>query len=182
MSARAAARLVSLGFPNVYRYQAGRADWFAAGFPREGTEAGMPRVADVAQRAVPTCRLDERVGDVRDRRPGAGSAPFVVVDGDRVVLGLVDAEALTGDPTTPVERGMQPDPVSFRPDVRRGATRWPRYSSVRRPGAVNCSCSSASGPLSRRTSGYVVTPGTMRASVSREKTTPVCRAASPGPS
>ena len=125
MSARAAARLVSLGFPNVYRYQAGRADWFAAGFPREGTEAGMPRVADVAQRAVPTCRLDERVGDVRDRRPGAGSEPFVVVDGNRVVLGLVDAEALTGDPTTPVERVMQPDPVSFRPDVRIGET--PRY-------------------------------------------------------
>jgi len=62
---------------------------------------------------------------VRDRRPGAGSEPFVVVDGNRVVLGLVDAEALTGDPTTPVERVMQPDPVSFRPDVRIGET--PRY-------------------------------------------------------
>jgi len=125
MSARAAARLVSLGCTNVYRYQAGRADWFAAGLPREGKEAGTPRVADIAQRDVPTCRLDERVGDVRDRRAADGSEPFVVVDGDRVVLGLVDAEALTGDPTTPIERVMQSDPVSFRPDVRIGET--PQY-------------------------------------------------------
>ena len=125
MSARAAARLVSLGFTNVHRYQAGRADWFAAGLPREGNEAGTPRVADIAQRDVPMCRLDERVGDVPDRRAADGSEPFVVVDGDRVVLGLVDAEALTGDPTTPIERVMQPDPVSFRPDVRIGET--PQY-------------------------------------------------------
>jgi len=34
---------------------------------------------------------------------------------------------------------------------------------------------------SRKTSSYRVVPGTMRASVSREKMTPVCRAASPGP-
>jgi hypothetical protein len=67
MSARAASRLASLGFMNVYRYQAGKADWFAAGLPREGKEAHVPRVADVALRDVATCRLDERVGDVRDR-------------------------------------------------------------------------------------------------------------------
>src|SRR2546428_5436587 len=100
MSARAAARLVSLGFPNVYRYQAGRADWFAAGFPREGTEAGMPRVADVAQRDVPTCRLDERVGDVRDRRPGGRSEPLVRVGGDRVRPGPLRPRAVAGGPTT----------------------------------------------------------------------------------
>ena len=125
MSARAAARLVSLGCTNVYRYQAGRADWFAAGLPRGGKDAAAPRVADVAQREVPTCGPDERVGDVRKRRRGAGSEPVVVVDGNRVVLGLVDAEALSGDPTTPIERTMQPDPVSFRPDVRVGET--PQY-------------------------------------------------------
>jgi hypothetical protein len=51
-------------------------------------------VADVAEREVSTCRLDERVGDVRDRHRRDGSDPVVVVDHDRVVLGLVDAEAL----------------------------------------------------------------------------------------
>jgi Mg/Co/Ni transporter MgtE len=82
-------------------------------------------VADVAQREVSTCGLDERVGDVRNRRRGDGSEPVVVVDGDRVVLGLVDAEALVGDPAAPIEQTMQPDPVSFRPDVRIGET--PQY-------------------------------------------------------
>ncbi len=67
MSARAASRLISLGFSHVYRYQAGKADWFASGLPREGKEAHVPRVADVAKRDVATCRLDERVADVRDR-------------------------------------------------------------------------------------------------------------------
>ena len=82
MSARAASRLATLGFTNLYRYQAGRADWFAAGLPREGRDAHVSRVADVAQRDVRTCRLDERVGDVR------------------VVLELVNSDALAGDPAT----------------------------------------------------------------------------------
>lgn len=82
-------------------------------------------MADVAQRDVPTCRLDERVGDVRNRRRGDGTEPCVVVDADRVVLGLVDAEALGGDQAAPIDRVVQPDPVSFRPDVRIGET--PQY-------------------------------------------------------
>ena len=45
---------------------------------------------------------------------------MVVVDADRVVLGLVDAEALSGDPATPIEQVMQTDPVTFRPNVRIG--------------------------------------------------------------
>src|SRR6266849_6316757 len=52
MSARAASRLETLGFRHVYRYQPGKADWFAAGLPREGKEAHTPRVADVARRVV----------------------------------------------------------------------------------------------------------------------------------
>jgi Mg/Co/Ni transporter MgtE len=85
----------------------------------------MPRVADVAEREVSTCRLDERVGDVRTRHRPDGADPIVVVDHDHVVLGLVDAEVLGGDPAAPIERTMQPDPVSFRPDVRVGET--PQY-------------------------------------------------------
>lgn len=67
MSARAAARLETLDFGHVYRYQPGKADWFAAGLPREGREAQTPRVADIALRDVPTCGIYERVGTVRDR-------------------------------------------------------------------------------------------------------------------
>jgi hypothetical protein len=117
MSARAASRLVSLGFNNVYRYQAGKADWFAAGLPREGKEAHVPRVADVAKRDIDVCRLNDRVGDLRDR---VGREPLVVVDADRVVLGLVSLDALTGDPATPIEHVMDSAPLTFRPNLRNG--------------------------------------------------------------
>ena len=40
---------------------AGRVDWFAAGLPREGRLAHVPRVGDLARRDVPTCRLDEPI-------------------------------------------------------------------------------------------------------------------------
>jgi Mg/Co/Ni transporter MgtE len=120
MSARAASRLATLGFTNVYRYQAGRADWFAAGLPREGRDAHVPRVAEVAERDVLTCRLDESVGNVRDRVGRDGGEPLIVVDADRVVLGLVNFDALAGDPATPVEEVMDSAPVTFRPNVRAG--------------------------------------------------------------
>ena len=105
MSARAASRLTGLGF-TVYRYQAGKMDWFAAGLPREGSDANVPRIADVAKRDVPTCRLEERIGDLRDRLRTNGRKPVVVVDADRVVLGLVGPDGLSGDPAAGVEDVM----------------------------------------------------------------------------
>lgn len=120
MSARAASRLVSLGFTSVYRYQAGRADWFAAGLPREGTDAHIPRVADVAERDVETCRLDERIDEVRDRVGSDGDDPVIVLDPDRIVLGLVTLDPLPRDPATTVEAAMDSGPVTFRPNLRVG--------------------------------------------------------------
>src|SRR2546426_4312947 len=79
MSARAASRLERLGF-TVYRYQAGKADWFAAGLPREGHDAGIPRLGDVATRDIPTARLEDRVGEVRDRAALDAAEPLIVVD------------------------------------------------------------------------------------------------------
>src|SRR5712692_2305252 len=106
MSARAAARLEALGFIKVYRYQPGKADWFAAGLPREGRDAHTPRVADVAARDVPTCRIDESIGVIRDRIRDGRSDVCVVVDDQRVVLGLVTAEHIDVDLGTPVEQMM----------------------------------------------------------------------------
>jgi predicted transcriptional regulator len=129
LSARAASRLATLKF-SVYRYQAGRADWFAAGLPREGTDAHVPRVADVAKRDVQTCRLDERVGEVRSRLGADSGEPLIVVDPDRIVLGVVNPEALTGDPATPVEEVMDSAPVTFRPNLRAGE--MPEYFKKQR--------------------------------------------------
>src|SRR2546425_12184325 len=121
MSARAASRLERLGF-TVYRYQAGKADWFAAGLPREGHDAGIPRLGDVATRDVPTARLEDRVGDVRDRAALDAAEPLIVVDADRVVLGLVTPEALKGDQEGRIGQEMDPGAVTFRPNLRVGET------------------------------------------------------------
>ena len=43
MSPRAACRLETLGFSEVYDYVAGKADWLARGLPREGEKAGERR-------------------------------------------------------------------------------------------------------------------------------------------
>ncbi len=55
MSPRAAWRLESLGFGEVYDYAAGKLDWMAAGLPTEGTNAELLRAGDVARNDVSTC-------------------------------------------------------------------------------------------------------------------------------
>ena len=118
MSPRAAWRLESLGFAHVYDYVAGEADWFASGLPREGRDAAIPRAGDVARREVPTCGLDDRVGEVRERVRAAGWDACLVVNPDGVVLGRLRGTALAADLETPVEQAMEPGPTTFRPDAR----------------------------------------------------------------
>ncbi len=88
-----------------------------AGLPTEGTNAQRPRLVDVLRRDVPTCSLDERLGDVRDRAVAAGWDACVVVSQDRVVLGLLRAKELDADPDLPVEQVMRPGPSTYRPFV-----------------------------------------------------------------
>jgi CBS domain-containing protein len=118
MSARAAWRLEeTLGLPNVYRYTPGKVDWFAAGLPREGEMAAVPRIGDVADRHVPTCGPAERVGEVRRRLQQANQDVCVVLSKRRVVLGRVRARDLEGNPGAAVEDVMDPGPVTYRPDT-----------------------------------------------------------------
>lgn len=117
MSPRAAWRLESLGFSEVYDYVAGKVDWLAAGLETHGTNAERPRAVDVASRDVPTCRLDERLGDVRQRVMSAGWDASVVVNEEGIVLGLLRAGELEGEPGTSVEQAMRPGPSTFRPFV-----------------------------------------------------------------
>src|SRR5438876_5840260 len=98
MSPRAAWRLESVGFIRVYDYVSGKLDWMSAGLPTEGTNAERPRAGDVARRDAPTCTLDERLGDVRDRVTAAGWEACVVVNSERVVLGLLRRDELAADP------------------------------------------------------------------------------------
>jgi CBS domain-containing protein len=113
MSPRAACRLETLGFEHVYDYVAGKMDWFAAGLPREGTEAGTDRVGDHARSDVPTAAPDE-VADGLKARLGDWDV-CVVVNDDRVVLGLVKAEALAAADGRAVATVMSEGPTTYRP-------------------------------------------------------------------
>jgi CBS domain-containing protein len=117
LSPRAAWRLESLGFTQVYDYTDGKLDWLAAGLPTEGTNASSPRAGDVARRDVPTCATDEDIGDVRKRVSAAGWDACVVVNDERVVLGLLRADELADGSDGPVEAVMRPGPSTFRPHV-----------------------------------------------------------------
>jgi CBS domain-containing protein len=106
-----------MGYGRVHDYVAGKLDWLSAGLPTEGTEARHPRAGTVARRDVPTCRLDERLGEVRERVRSAGFEACVVVNSERVVLGLLRAKELAGAPDLPIEQVMRPGPSTFRPNV-----------------------------------------------------------------
>ena len=106
-----------MGFTRVYDYVAGKLDWLAAGLPTEGTNAMRPRAADLARKDVPTGRLDEHLEDVRARVGAAGWDACVVVNEARVVLGLLRAAQLQGDPAARLEAVMRPGPSTFRPFV-----------------------------------------------------------------
>jgi len=117
MSPRAAWRLESLGFREVYDYVTGKQNWLSAGLPTEGRIAGQPRAGTVARDDVPTARLDERLGDVAERARAAGWDVAVVVNEQRVILGLLRRQHLEEDPDLRVEEAMSPGPSTFRPHV-----------------------------------------------------------------
>jgi CBS domain-containing protein len=117
MSPRAAWRLESLGFREVYDYAAGKADWLAWGLPREGESAGIPTVGDLARRDVPTSGLAEKIGAVRERTRGAGWEECVVTNDRRIILGLLRGRDLDADPAATAEEVMRPGPTTYKPDT-----------------------------------------------------------------
>jgi CBS domain-containing protein len=100
----------------VCRYTPGKADWFASGLPREGTQGSKPQAGDRARRDVPTCHLADRIDAARERARAAGWDVCVVVNDQRVVLGLLHKEALDSDPQTPVTAVMEAGPTTYRPN------------------------------------------------------------------
>jgi Mg/Co/Ni transporter MgtE len=99
----------------------------AAGLAHGGREASTPRVGDVARRAVATCRPGETIEAVRKRAREGGWEASVVVDDERVVLGVVSTEdAAVGEPATLTEDVMDPAPITFRPNL--GVEELPDYA------------------------------------------------------
>jgi predicted transcriptional regulator len=89
----------------------------AAGLPLEGENAKHPRAGDTARKDVPVCDLKDRLGDVRDRARAVGWDAAVVVDRNRVVLGLLRSKELAKDPDLSIELAMRPGPSTFRTHV-----------------------------------------------------------------
>lgn len=116
MSPRAACRLEQLGFEQVFDYVPGKADWLAAGLPTEGPQAAVPRAGDMADAKVPTCALDERIGDVRERLQEDAEL-CVVLDCGRIVVGLMTRGDLAAPPDTRVAEVMLEGPTTFRPNL-----------------------------------------------------------------
>ena len=117
MSPRAAWRLESLGFNNVFDYVGGKADWFAAGLPREGRLASVPRTGDIARRDDITCRLNDRISDVINRVREAGKEACIVTTEGGVILGRVRTDRLDVEAQMQVEEVMELGPTTTRADT-----------------------------------------------------------------
>jgi predicted transcriptional regulator len=117
MSPRAAWRLESLGFSDVYDYVAGEADWYASGLPMEGTLASVTRAGDLARPDVPTCQLGEPLETAMDRSCGTGWDACVVVHDERIVLGLLRCHDVPDSSQGTVEQHMESGPSTYRPDA-----------------------------------------------------------------
>ena len=117
MSPRAAARLETLGFTKVFDCEAGKADWFAAGLPREYDLPPVLLVADVARKDDVICAPTDTLGAAAEKARDPGQDQCIVVNGDQIVLGRLRSKALNGDPDTTVEGVMELGPTITRPDA-----------------------------------------------------------------
>jgi predicted transcriptional regulator len=113
MSPRAAWRLESLGFTQVYDYVPGKADWLAAGLPREGEAAPIPVAGDVARNA-PICHFREKLATVRARLQQDGEEGCIAVNDEGIVMGIVRPGRLDLDDDVTIEQIMTPSPTTVR--------------------------------------------------------------------
>ena len=115
MSPRAAWRLESIGFEQVYDYVAGKADWGSFGLPLEGTKGA--RAGEHVRADVPTCRLEERLREVRHQVSATGWDTCIVVNASGVVLGRLGRKALASEEDAAVEAVMTAGPSTVRPSI-----------------------------------------------------------------
>jgi len=118
MSPRAAARLESLGFEQVYDYVAGKADWGSSGLPLEGAEGSETRAGAHVRTDVPNCRLEDGLQEVCERLDESGWDTCFVLDERGVVLGRIGRRAIRGREDVPAETAMTPGPSTIRPSAR----------------------------------------------------------------
>jgi len=125
MSPRAAWRLETLGFKEVYDYVDGKKDWLDAGLPMEGAVEQRTLLGQRARRGVPSGRIDDSVGEVALRARAADWNQAAVTNEANVLLGWLDEEQLNSKPEARAEDAMFEGPVTFRPSMALDETaRW----------------------------------------------------------
>lgn len=118
LSPRAAARLESLGFKQVYDYVSGKVDWGSAGLPLEGANGSHTRAGAHVRTDVPVCHLGDRLRDVCDRLDESGWDTCFVVNERRVVLGRLGRLAIRGRDDVSAEAAMSFGPSTIKPSAR----------------------------------------------------------------
>jgi Mg/Co/Ni transporter MgtE len=118
MSPRAASRLESIGFEQVYDYVAGKADWGSAGLPLEGTQGNETRAGAHLRTDVPACQRHDRLREVCARLEESGWDTCFVIDKRRVVLGRLGRRAILGREDVTAEQAMTLGPSTIRPSAR----------------------------------------------------------------
>ena len=117
MSPRAACRLETLGFSEVYDYVGGKVDWLARGLPRKGEKAGERRAFDLVVDDVVTCHLSDRVSEVAGRVAASRYGFAFVVAPERALFGRLRRAALEAGGDAPAEALMEPGPSTIRADM-----------------------------------------------------------------
>jgi CBS domain-containing protein len=116
MSPRAACRLETLGFTEVYDYVPGKADWRAHGLPIEGEHAGLPTAGALARDDVVTCGLADPAAAVLERVERSPYGFALVTADDRILLGRLRRSA-RGPADATAEALMEPGPTTVRADT-----------------------------------------------------------------
>src|ERR671919_1527175 len=118
MSPRAASRLESLGFEQVYDYVGGKADWGSFGLPLEGAEGSETRAGAHVRTDVPNCRLEDRLPEICERLEESGWDTCFVLDERGVVLGRIGRRAIRRREDVSAEEAMTLGPSTVRPSAR----------------------------------------------------------------
>jgi len=116
MSPRAACRLVTLGFTEVYDYVAGKVDWLARNQPIEGTAARLTTIGGHLRADVVTAGPSELIPAVRSRVTASAHRVALVTTDARVLLGRLRPTTLeSAAPTATAGDAMEPGPSTLRP-------------------------------------------------------------------
>ena len=117
MSPRAACRLATLGFNNVYDYVGGKADWLARGLPREGEKTAERRAFDVVVDDVVRCGLADRVSEICEQVAASRYGYAFVVSPAGILLGRLRRSALETGGDATAEQLMEAGPSTIRADA-----------------------------------------------------------------